>query len=1068
MPSTTPPRIGPGLALALILAAGAPFSLGQTGSGDPRAGIAAPAQMDQPEPSGRDFAGLRIPSSVQQGDVALSGNKVWTWTENDAFARPGAERVGTQRLFLRGDVKVQIGVYQFSAAQASVWVQQLSSAPGATEPGGALPGAQPMYQIAIYFDRVSDPGAQAGFAQAADRLLVTGVLRGSISDIRLRLDSQTRSRPVEPFLRESEQRFARHLAQLPAAAGAKPQPQPPGPAPGAAPARPGPIVPGVSRPFEPGSPISPQGVGVQEERAGLPPAERPPPIFASSGILTVSPGRSFNIVRTEQSHTIIAPEGLTITYVETASGRSFQASAERGVVFVEPGPASEGRELDSSKVQGVYLEGDVVVHATGPSGEYNLRGPRMYYDVKNNRATIIGAVFWTYDQKTNLPLYVRAKEIRQESANTWTADHPTLATTSFFEPNLSLGAGSVTITKVNPSGPSPGRTLVNAEDLTMRAASVPFFYLPFFSGDIEEVPLTSLELRTSSTSGAAIKTTWDALTLLGLEHTEKFAASVMIDGYFDRGPGLGTLLRWRSGSSGGDLLAYMLIGDDGIDKLSSGATIQHHDQTRGILLGEHKWTIDEQWALFLEGAYVSDETFVDAFYRRLGQDRGEFTNSAYLRFLDDNSMFSARVKGSLNDFTPNQYLLQSPGYNTDKLPEFYYARLNDDPLPGLAPNLLSWSSEYRLSRMQLNFTEPTARELGFDTATRAREAFGINPDQSIGDRLRARGLSESAVDRADTRQELSAPLAFGPVNVTPFVVGRITAYDKTFEQISPDFDQNVRLFGAAGARAATSIQHVDDSTDSRFFDIHRIRHIVEPSVTVWTAGANLSASDLPLYDDRVEALNTGSAVRAGLTQTWQTQRGGPGRWHSVDLFRLSLDIVESSSDADRRSPIGRFYDWRPEYSLLGNFSTVDAAWQVSDSLAVSFNTIYDFDTGQPARTSAGGVIQHTEDFSTFAEARYINARDVTLVDFGGNLRLTKKYTLTGGLTYDTDLNEIQGISTTIRRRFPEAIVGLSINYNNISGETNFGFVIEPVDDTGRQAELRRRLGQDRGGIARGE
>ena len=58
---------------------------------------------------------------------------------------------------------------------------------------------------------------------------------------------------------------------------------------------------------------------------------------------------------------------------------------------------------------------------------------------------------------------------------------------------------------------------------------------------------------------------------------------------------------------------------------------------------------------------------------------------------------------------------------------------------------------------------------------RAQEAFGINPDQSLADRLRARGFSESAVDRADTRQELSAPFSLGPVNLTPFVVGRVTA-----------------------------------------------------------------------------------------------------------------------------------------------------------------------------------------------------------------------------------------------------------------------------------------------------
>jgi hypothetical protein len=1010
--------------------------------------------------SGRDFAGLRIPSAVQQGDLIIGGNKVWTWSDDGGFGGPSPDQSATQRVFLRGDVNVQVGIYHFSASQATVWIQALPSDPNAP------PEASPLHQVAIFFDRVSDPGAQAGFSQSGDRLLVTGVLAG---DVRIRSDLHLQSRPAEPFLRESEQRLARYLSQLPGVAGAN-QPSGPGAEPGPKPASErtsgAPIVPGVSRPFEPGSTRAPDAVPPPDERTGLPPAERPPPIFASGGIVTPS-GPIFQLVQGPLFDSWIAPEGLTITYVDVLTGRTFQASAQRGVVFVESGPAGQSRQMDSSKIQGIYLEGDVVIAATGPGGEYNLRGPRVYYDLKNNRATIIDAVFWTYDQKTKLPLYVRAKEIRQESARTFTADHPTLSTTSFFEPNLTLGASSITVTKVAAPNPSASQTLVDADDLTMRAVGVPYFYLPHFSGEVDNLPIKSVEVRTSSTSGAVIKTTWDALTLLGLEHTGNFDAQAMIDGYFDRGPGLGTLLRWKSGSSAGDLLAYTLINDNGTDKLSSGAELEHHDQTRGILLGEHKWTIDEQWALYLEGSYVSDETFVDEFYRRLGQQRREFTNSAYLRYIGGNSLFSAEVRGSLNDFTPNQYLLQSTGYNTDKLPEFYYARLNDDPLGGLAPGMLSWSSEYRLSRMQLNFTEPTAQELGFDTVSRAQEAFGINPNQSIGDRLRARGFSESAVDRADTRQEISVPLTLGPVNVIPFAVGRVTAYDQTFESYSPDADQNVRLFGAAGARMSTSLQHVDDSVESRFFDLHRIRHIIEPNVTVWTAGTNLSANDLPVYDDRVEALNSGSAVRAGVNQIWQTQRGGPGRWYSVDVFRLSLDVVESSSDADRRSPIGQFFDWRPEYSLLGNYTTLDAAWQVSDSVALSFNSIYDFEINQPARTSAGGVIQHTQDFSSYAEVRYINARNVTLVDLGGNLRVTKKYTISGGVTYDTDLNEIQGVSAIIRRRFPELVLGLKIDFNNISGETNLGIVVEPVDDSGRQEDLRRRLGQQHGGIARG-
>ena len=119
------------------------------------------------------------------------------------------------------------------------------------------------------------------------------------------------------------------------------------------------------------------------------------------------------------------------------------------------------------------------------------------------------------------------------------------------------------------------------------------------------------------------------------------------------------------------------------------------------------------------------------------------------------------------------------------------------------------------------------------------------------------------------------------------------------------------------------------------FDLHRLRHIVEPAVTLWHASSNVTQGALPVYDPRVEGINTGTAARFGLKQTWQTYRGGPGRWRSVDVFVLNTDYVWASSDSDRTSPIGRWVDARPEYSVLGEYFTADALWQTTDALAMT-------------------------------------------------------------------------------------------------------------------------------------
>ncbi len=203
-------------------------------------------------------------------------------------------------------------------------------------------------------------------------------------------------------------------------------------------------------------------------------------------------------------------------------------------------------------------------------------------------------------------------------------------------------------------------------------------------------------------------------------------------------------------------------------------------------------------------------------------------------------------------------------------------------------------------------------------------------------------------------------------------------------------------------------------------------------------------------------------------QTWQTQRGGPGRTRSVDVLKVNAEYVESSSDADRESPIPRFFDATPEYSLLGDFAALDVTWQTTDSLAMTFSEIYDFQTNQSARTSVGGIIEHSEDFRSYVELRYLNARDITLLDLGVMYKLTSKYTLASSVTYDTDEGDVQTVTGTIRRRFPDNTLGVSIAYNNISSETSSAW----SSSRGGRAEtraagLRRRLRADDLNLCRG-
>ncbi len=985
--------------------------------------------------TGRDFAGIRLGQTPVRGPLSFKSTRAALWQEG-----------ATQRMLLDGRVRATIGPYSFDAARAVVWLERIPTADG-----------QEVQQVYVYFEDLGSPADPAGSAtMSAKALPVRGIIvvEGGVG---LAADLVTQGRPAgsgnqparDVALLDTAEASLRRSLQRELAVG-----QPTGtPAPG--------------DPLATGRP--PTGIDTQPVPA-LDPSRRPPPsaaeltrrlaaapgapIFAKEGVITLAPGE-VTFVSGEQENAIIASGGVTLQYVEVGAGRSLQIQAQRAVVFLEPGRPADLVRLSASQVRGIYLEGDVIAS----DGDYTLRGPQIYYDVQNNKAVVLDAVFWTYDEDRRLPLYVRADTIRQESSEQWIAKGVTFTNTAFFDPELSIGASKVTITrKQTPvsrsilggdEGPETMmRTTIRANNITPRLAGVPVFYFPVYSGDPARPPITDFRIESLSSGDGAVKVTLNPLGILGFDREEGFRADLLTDFYFNRGPALGTKLEWQRPTAEGSFFGYMVPFDSGRDIMKSGAKLDREDDFRGVLLAEQRWKIDDKWTLFAEGAYLSDEAVIDGFFEDIGETGREVTSRAVARRLDENTSFTVEAKGSFNDFLVNEYLLTSQGYSVSKLPEALYVRQADDLLEGTSPGTLTWFHEYRAGRLGLELDEVLARDHGFRSNTLAQRALGVNANESLADRLRAAGYFEDEIHRFDTRQELVATLRAGPVNVTPFVVGRITGYDTQFEDFAPEDNDQVRGFGALGIRLATSIQRVYDQIDSALLDIHRIRHIIEPSITAWHAGTNVQGTDLPVYDDQVENLADGTIARFGVTQTIQTQRGGPGRWHNADLFVLSTDVVVSSGDTDSKSPIGRFFDYRPEYSNPGNYLVVDALWNVTDAFALTGSEVYDFDDNQSAMTAGGFLLRHSPTFITIGDARFLNAQDSTLLSLANSYELSNRYSLAAGASYNTNEGGFQAASFEIRRSFPTMTFGLGITYNDITGETGFGFVFRPAGAAG--------------------
>ncbi len=963
---------------------------------------------------GKTFAGVNLPAQPQEGVVRLSGARAWAWQEGQ-----------TNRLLVERDVRVTIGLYQFAARRAVVWIEPVRVA------------GRDADQVAVYLEGVTSVPGAAPIEQAGDRLLVTGLIVGGA--LSLKTDLLERSRPDDPLVREGEARLAEYLMQV-----------------SGGPAR---EIESVPRPLSsipdrdqiPGEAPGAQWVPA-DDRVDLPAAPPPTIRFADEGIVAPSAERIEFVAPTPElagrvgaGGAIILSGGVSVTYsrpgdVEAGEGaalRTVELTAQRAVVFLS-GDADAGRARYSiGQIQGVYLEGDVVAS----SGTYTLRGARMYYDIGSERAIVLDAVFWTFDADRGMPLYLRADAIRQESRSQWSASNVRMANVGFAKPHFAIGATDVTLTMVpaNDETGEPERQVIDATGVKFLAGNLPLTFAPRVKGEFRASPLRRLDVD-SEGGDPIIRTGWDIYTLAGLDPAPGNSATLLLDGYFDRGPAAGLDIEWSAADINGALFAYYIY-DDGTDRLPSGDRLDQDEEHRGMAQVEQVWRLSENWTLFTEFSYISDETFLPAFFRTESETHREYVNSLYARYLDDQSMLSFEVRGTINDFVPNQYLLQSQGYQVQKYPEVAYYRVGDELFGGV----LRYTGESRFSMMSLSFTEPTVEELGWRTPSKAEAAFGLAPGQSIGDALRAQGLNEDGVARFDTRHELEAPLTAGPVNLVPFVVGRLTSWDTNFEDFSGDSDQDrTRLWGSVGVRFGTSIQRVYDGVESQALDLHRLRHIIEPNGTIWFADTNVEQQDLPVYDDDVESLAKGFSTRLGVRNTLQTQRGGEGQWRSVDWLVVDTNFIFSSDEGPSESPFGRFIDARPELSNLGDYVANDVLFQFTDALAVTSGIIYSFDDDQLQRTTVGLVIDHGPGFSTFVEYRDLHPLGETYLDVGVKYELTRKYEAAVVGVYDTDERDFQTIGVRVARRFPQWTVDVSFGYDNISDDVSMGFSLRPA------------------------
>lgn len=935
-------------------------------------------------------------------------------------ARATAYRDGeSQVLLLEGDVVITVGVQGFRADNAVV---RIESAPGYG------PGVR---HLAIYLDR-AEPIGRGGIRMGGAGLLVTAAVTGRV-DVDSPGFQPADAAPAHPLIAAANERIAEYRLGLRAPLLDAPD---------------GPL-------FDPETERirAARRAAIEQERQRIDPND---PRFAGPATdpelveRSVLPRRGtvrYNVDRAvlqmgEDEDAVMLIGNVRVLYEDEDEGRDVLLTAQRVVIFIDKEGGDEVEagasggiaptEIDASRIQGVYLEEDAVIS----DGDVTVRAPRVYYDLKQNRAMLLEAVVYAFDTQRQIPLYMRADVIRQTSADAFEARGAVLTTSEFAKPHLALGADRITLRQSRQDDGFVER-YVTASGITLRSEDTPFFYWPWLAAPAHALPLKRINAGYSSSNGVNVQTAWDIYALMGRRAPEGVELLGNIDYRGDHGVGVGVELSYDRDGVRGEMLGYLLPSDSGDDDVADRMDIDFDGDTRGIIRGQHRQDLPAGWELSLEGNHVSDPSFLEEFFRNEAYEARPYETSVYLKKAEDDWAFTALLRYETNNFTPQLPTLLTPGYTVDKLPEAAYYRSGTS----LFDDRVTWYHESRVGTVRARFGSDSPMDRGF-TMAQSIALFGIPNTTAFDTAAAAAGFPTDTVGRFDTRNELAMPMRAGIFDVTPFVVARVTAYDDDFSTFNGGNDDQVRVWGGGGVEVSTEFSKTYGTT-SDLFDLDGIRHIIEPSVTLAMYGSSMEDGDLPVYDPEVEDLAEGAVIRIGAVNTLQTRRGREGRQRTVDWLKLRTDFVIRSDDADTATVIPRFIDHRPEYSLGGDHFYAEMLWAATQAVAVTGELTHSFETGNVVQWRMGVEMRHDDHLTTFTHYRAIDPIDARLLTYGFALDLTTKYRLSFSHTLDFGQSQSRSINLTLDRKLPRARLQLVVAYDEIDDDTTIGLVLIP-------------------------
>jgi hypothetical protein len=694
----------------------------------------------------------------------------------------------------------------------------------------------------------------------------------------------------------------------------------------------------------------------------------------------------------------------------------------------------------AENVTAIYVCGNVLAR----QGRRTIRADEVYYDFKSKRGVATNAVLSNFDESRGIPIYVRAARLKQVAENKFEAEDISLTTSDFHTPQLSLNAEKVVIAD-DTAGQAPGKVGsasydAQMEDVRFKLYDTTIFRWPTIRSNLQrpDVPLKSVRAGHDGIWGTSLETRWFLARLLGLREPEGTNSSFAVDYYSKRGPGAGFDINYAEDDYFGRILGYTIYdsGEDQLGRDPSRRDLEPPDKTRGRFKLQHRQFLPYGWQFSTEVSYLSDENFLEQYYRGEFNTGKEQETLVHLKRIEDNWGLSLLGKTRINDFA--------------------------DQVEELPSGEFHWTGQ---SFFDDRFTLYSDSQIG---GFRYRYGNGTAPADP-----------QNFFTFASTRNEVDMPIIVGRSKVVPFVAGTV-AYDDgggfdTELNGSTVNGQDTVWIGEAGLRASgPQYWRLFPDVKSRLWDLDRLRHIVQPHITAVAYGKS------DLVAEQRDVLNL------GVSQRWQTKRGLGDKQRTVDWLELDVDFTWLNNAGDTSGGPDRFI-WNkpfiPLVSRLGdvlpprdrrstdvfgpthNYIGTDLVWRVSDTTAVLGDAYFDMQSGVVQQGNIGFSRLCWPNLSYYIGSRYLRRFDNGLGPKSSNaLTLAATYVLdpryTVMFSQQLDLESSANIRSdmTLIRKYERMYFGLTFSADETLGQTSVVFSLWPEGVPELAVGLKRYMG----------